>query len=975
MAQTLTTDSTDGLTLMVAEPPADVLLKHELELERIAGCLGRARQGHGGALALEGPAGIGKTVLLAAGRDAARAEGFRVLRARGAELERGFAFGLVRQLIEPMVAGASEEERAWLLDGPAGVAARLLGLAGLGDGLAAATAVVAEPSFAVLHGLYWLCANLAAERPLALVVDDAHWADDSSLRFLLFLLPRLEELPAVVLLGARSAEAADNHALLAALTMDPATEVVTVAPLSTSSVAMLVAAGLGAEPEPGFARACWEATGGTPFLVRTLVEALRDEHIAPVAESAASVQNVATATLDRWAMLRLARLSPDATRLARAMAVLERAELDQAAQLADLALPDAARAADLLIQTGILDEGPLCFAHPLLRGAIYRDIAINERAEAHGRAARLLARAHASPPRVAEHLLATVPASDGWTVEQLQAAGRDAAARGAPESVAAYLRRALSEPPPPELEGSILLELGMAEFSVGQAGWHDHLKAAGESAGDDTTRIAAALLFANILRCHNRATEAIEVCDGTAALLDARDPEGRLKLEAMAVACGVLDASAAPSVAGRVGALLARSTERSAPHQCLAAAYVAALANHPADQVADLALAAISAATLARPEPSVPPWVPGVAFRHPSAVVTLLWAERYDAAQALADTAVAEAQTSANGMILPMVLSERAWLALRRGDLSAAEADARAVLDVPGPPAPPISRNRASTVLAAVLVERGELDEAELTLKQVSADPGIAGMASAIERHTRGRLRFAQHRFSEALSDFQAAGEIATSGLAPSPSYLPWRSDAALAALIVGESCTARRLSDEELQLARAFGAPRALGVALRAAGLVAGGERGEALLREAIEMLTGPDNRLELARAQADLGALLRRGNHRVEARRLLRQATDLAHHLGAAGLARQAETELRAAGAKPRRIRLSGLEALTPSELRIAQLAAGGLTNREIAHSLFITGRTVEGHLTNVFRKLDVKARSRLPAALATSARAVRV
>src|SRR6202034_4680398 len=207
-----------------------------------------------------------------------------------------------------------------------------------------------------------------------------------------------------------------------------------------------------------------------------------------------------------------------------------------------------------------------------------------------------------------------------------------------------------------------------------------------------------------------------------------------LTLQALAVACGVLDASAAPAVRGRVGALLARAAEPSAPHQCLAAAaYVAALANHPAGQVADLVLRAVSAATLAWPEPGIPPWLPGGAFRHPSAVLTLLWAERYDAAQALADSAVAEAQTSANGMILPMVLSERAWLALRRGDLSAAEADARALLDAPGPPAPPISRNRASRVLAAVLVERGGLDEAELTLKQVSADPGIAGMASAIE--------------------------------------------------------------------------------------------------------------------------------------------------------------------------------------------------------------------------------------------------
>jgi DNA-binding NarL/FixJ family response regulator len=163
--------------------------------------------------------------------------------------------------------------------------------------------------------------------------------------------------------------------------------------------------------------------------------------------------------------------------------------------------------------------------------------------------------------------------------------------------------------------------------------------------------------------------------------------------------------------------------------------------------------------------------------------------------------------------------------------------------------------------------------------------------------------------------------------------------------------------------LARAFGAQRALGVALRAAGLVAGGHRGEALLREAIEVLAGPDTRLEQARALADLGALLRRSNHRVEARQLLRQAVDSAHHLGAEALAQRAETEL-----------LSGLEALTASERRIAELAAEGLTNREIAQTLFVTARTVEGHLTHVFYKLDVNARTALPAALAAPTSAVR-
>jgi DNA-binding CsgD family transcriptional regulator len=174
--------------------------------------------------------------------------------------------------------------------------------------------------------------------------------------------------------------------------------------------------------------------------------------------------------------------------------------------------------------------------------------------------------------------------------------------------------------------------------------------------------------------------------------------------------------------------------------------------------------------------------------------------------------------------------------------------------------------------------------------------------------------------------------------------------------------------------LARGFGAPRALGVALRAAGLVAGGQPGQALLREAIDVLAGPDTGLEQARALTDLGALLRRANHRAEARPLLRQALDAAHDLGADALARQAETELRATGAKPRRLLLNGLEALTVSERRIAELAADGLTNREIAQTLFVNARTVEGHLTNVFQKLDVERRTALPAALATPPQAVR-
>ena len=165
-------------------------------------------------------------------------------------------------------------------------------------------------------------------------------------------------------------------------------------------------------------------------------------------------------------------------------------------------------------------------------------------------------------------------------------------------------------------------------------------------------------------------------------------------------------------------------------------------------------------------------------------------------------------------------------------------------------------------------------------------------------------------------------------------------------------------------------GVPRALGVAKRAAGVVAGGERGELLLREAIDAFEHGDAKLERARALADLGALLRRRNRRTQARELLREALDAAHRAGARPLAEQTETELRATGARPRRIVLTGLDSLTASERRIAELASQDLTNGEIAQALFITARTVEGHLTSVFRKLQLDSRSELPAALAESA-----
>jgi DNA-binding CsgD family transcriptional regulator len=274
-------------------------------------------------------------------------------------------------------------------------------------------------------------------------------------------------------------------------------------------------------------------------------------------------------------------------------------------------------------------------------------------------------------------------------------------------------------------------------------------------------------------------------------------------------------------------------------------------------------------------------------------------------------------------------------------------------------------------VLVRTLVDKGELDAAEEALAPLDSQAEGGSMIAAEVRFARGRLRVAQGRVEEGLEDLLGVGRLLTRAQIFCPSYLSWRSEAALAHLALGDHEPAERLVGEELELARTFGAPRVLGVACRAAGLVAGGERGEVLLREAVGAFERGEARVDRAQALADLGAMLRRRNRRTEARELLREALDIAHRAGARSIAEQAETELRATGARPRRVVLTGLDSLTASERRIAEHASQGLTNREIAQTLFVTARTVEGHLTSIFRKLQLDSRSELAAALAGETR----
>ncbi len=280
------------------------LLERESELAAIGELIRVARAGRGRAVLVEGPAGIGKTALLERARSGAHSAGMEVLFACGGELEAEFPYGIVRQLFEAELASMPEEERRQVLRGAAELAAPLVSP----ELRPRIEPQAGDRSFPVLHGLYWLTLNLAARRPLMLVVDDLHWCDAATLRFMAYLIRRLEGSPVGVLLAFRTAEPGTRPETLMTLEAQPGIEVVRPAPLGERSLSRMLEAALGREPQQAFTAACHRASGGVPFLVRELVAALAADGVAPVAESARGVQQMGPTTVAHATLMRLGRL-------------------------------------------------------------------------------------------------------------------------------------------------------------------------------------------------------------------------------------------------------------------------------------------------------------------------------------------------------------------------------------------------------------------------------------------------------------------------------------------------------------------------------------------------------------------------------------------------------------------------------------------------------------------------------------------
>jgi DNA-binding CsgD family transcriptional regulator len=1033
------------------------LLERDEELSALDAALARARSGQGQVLAVEGPGGIGKTRLLAAARATAREAGMRTLHARASELERSFTFGVVRQLFEPALFAADPAERDRWLSGAAGLTRSMFEDAGAGQD---------ESSYARLHGLYWLCANVAADGPLLVCVDDAQWADEPSLSFLGFLARRLEDLPVALVVGTRPRPEQDSE-VLRGLVTDPATRVIRPAALTGAAVGQWVRAAVDPSAGSAFCAACHETTGGNPFLVRELLHEVLDKRLRATDAEAARVRELGPEAISTVVLQRLHRLPATAPAMARAVALLgEGANAGIAAELAGYDEAKAEEALEALTRGDVLtrDGDTLAFVHPIVLSAIYNDLPVRARTEGHGRAARLLHARGAAPEEVASQLALTAPRGDLWVVEALRTAAARALSLGDPVAAAAHLARALAEPPPdtaggdagarvgggavggaplggaggaavggggeacaggaggapvggagggePRARGAggapvggaggaavggggevraggaggapvggapvaaagrperapadvavVTAELAWAEAQSGAPGAVEHFREAMRLAADPRQRGRMALGLARCLKFAGDSPVALDVLRTALVELGDADPELSEQLQVELTASAYISLAARPLLKAEIAAITTPDVARTALDRVhlAASAFETVIAARPAERSAELARRALSDGVL-------PMDLASGGHTFLNAVTALMFSEAYADAQRHYSRAIDETRRRGSSVGFAAISSLRALLLYRLGSLTGALADATAALDLRN------DVHGAQGYLACALnaivfasLDRGTAGPELLALADdFFATQPTEDLPFSQAMHARGWLKAELGEREAGLEELLACGERELEWGVGTPEIIAWRSSAAEVCLRLGRLEQARELAARELELARSIGAPRALGVALRAAALAESGTRRIELLREAVASLEASQGALELARARVDLGAALVRAGRREEARQLLRDGQEGAAIAGATPLVERAHRELLATGARPRRTATAGRDGLTPSELRVTEMAAAGQTNREIAQALFVTEKTVETHLGRAFMKLGVRSRKQLAQAL---------
>ncbi|WP_077089820.1 ATP-binding protein [Mycobacterium rhizamassiliense] len=910
---------------------ADDPLERATELGQLAALLNDVPSGRGQVCVIEGPSGIGKSRLLAGCMDLAAEREMQVLRVRCSELTRDHSFGVAHNLFGPALLRSDPAMRARLMQGPAALAEPVFG------------EIAAADEFAVVHGLYWLTVNLVEQRPLAVLVDDLPWADQSSQRFFAYLAERLDDLPVALVVTIRTGDPGSESALIGSVWDAATTAAIRPSTLSSEAVATLLQRALPEQPVDGdLVASVVDLTGGNPFFVGAVTDAMRAGE-DPTSTTPGSVRRQITR--------RLARSGPSATALAKAGSVIgDDVSLADVSRLSGLTIDRGAVLAEQLVAANILLRAdPMMFAHSIIRDATYSLLPAEERLTLHADAARILAEGGAESEVVAEHLLLAAAGEDKWVMQALRDAGRAAARKGVHSAALRYLRHALRVAPVDRIPPRLLVDLGLSEAAAGEVISLHRFEQALGLMDDPAERADALYSLGETLYRFGRFAEAGATFRHGAEFFDDGQGDIRMRFEGAAWS--------AEAHLGPTQSVPAEAIGGDGPHHRMVLAVQAlrdSLSTPPADRTVLLALRALSSGALLADQGAQGPSVD-------MATLALLHCERLVQANEVADATVQDALDRGAELAYAEASLIRGHILYARGRIAEAAADAQAALERLEL-REHVYAHSARAIVVQCMIERGELDEAEELLDysttQLTETPAIKAHLLV----ARARLRLVRGEIDAAVTDLNELRGSLHSELDQNPSILRWRSLAGIVAHRLGDDQACQRLFDEEIGLARAFGLPISIGVAVRRRASTESGERALGSLREAVEILRSTEAPLQLARAHAALGRRLRRQGQQVEARKHLKVALDLAYRCGATLLERYTREELAASGARPRRPVMTGVESLTPTEARIAGLTAEGLSNRDVAEQLFVSSNTIAWHLRNIFRKLDIDSRDQL-------------
>lgn len=917
-----------------------------------------ARAGRPQLVFVQGPAGIGKSSLVRAFLRQDDCAAGTVLHAACREMTAGSPFNAVRDLLGPLdLAPESTEDSGYAHSGARWAAPALAPSTGRSG------ADHEPPTYAVLQGLYWLAASLMSEGPAVLALDDAHWCDEHSLSWLEFLLRRAEGMPLLVVLAQRTLidDAPVGVSLPESLT--PISTTLDLGPLDESEITTVITRKLAQAPTGRFTHSCADASGGNPLALDRLLGALRQSGVRPDDAGVDSVAEVNRDVVASSVMSYLTREPEHVQQVAKVIAVLGPTDADLVAGVAEAPLEQVQTAIDALRRNDILADGELDFVHDVVRSAVLDEIPDQELHPLRARVARLLGDAGRPAEEAAAQILQLPSADRPWMREVLRDAAHDASRRGAPGATARYLTAVVDADP-----GAIPVRVELARklAQTDPAAAVPHLEFALEQVTDPRARAPIAAQFATVALSVQNSPEAVRVVTG--ALDDliaeigprpgAADRELRTMVEAVLLVCGSDEKSTIAAIRGRFRAMVRPDGKTPAERQMLSmmSAHSAMEGNS-----AEAVVAQARSARLGNEIEST-----GWQVLLVNSLVLYLADEADDALVTLAQL-LAHNQEHGSAWGYALALSTRATVLLALGNIGEASADAQLAMEIAEQGAYLQNVTMPQSALATTLALRGEPERAERILDQVTR-PRMEDFVWEYHFYlmARAQVRFELGDHEGALEHLFRCGRSLEEAHITNPVMVPWWAEATCLLAELDRGDEAVGLVEHGERMAQRWGTARGLGLARLARGVITPGERGIELMAEAVDHLAESPARWEHAKASLVLGRALLRAEQVGAARKHLRRAADLAMRCGCLALGASARDLLVEAGGRMRRITDSGMEGLTGSERRVATLAATGVSNREIAESLFVTVRTVELHLTSAYRRLGISGRAALPAVL---------